>query len=88
MLKDADKDSETMIARVVRYDREHARLELAAPNTTVVFSLYGDGEQRSAAKPSIGIRRAPTPTKSEGSEPKGGRNRWNQNNMLWRHYAS
>ena len=38
-----------MIARVARYDRERARLEMAAPNTTVIFSLYGDGERLTGA---------------------------------------
>ena len=45
ILTDADREGETMTARVVRYDREQRRLELAAPNTTVVFTLYGDGER-------------------------------------------
>jgi hypothetical protein len=44
VLADADREGETMTARVIRYDREQRRLELAA-NTTVVFALYGDGER-------------------------------------------
>jgi len=38
-----------MTARVIRYDREQRRLELVAPNTTVVFTLYGDGERFTGA---------------------------------------
>ena len=45
VLADADREGETMTARVIRYDREQRRLELAVPNTTVVFTLYGDGER-------------------------------------------
>ncbi len=45
ILADADREGETMIARVIRYDREQRRLELVAANTTVVFTLYGDGER-------------------------------------------
>ena len=46
ILMDADRDGETMKALVVRYDRDRARLELAVPNTTVVFTLSrGSGER-------------------------------------------
>jgi hypothetical protein len=46
VLRDADRDGETMKALVVRYDRDRSRLELAVPNTTVVFALSGDGGER------------------------------------------
>jgi hypothetical protein len=49
VLADADREGETMTARIIRYDREQRRLELAAPNTTVVFTLYGDGERFTGA---------------------------------------
>jgi hypothetical protein len=49
ILADADREGETMTARVIRYDRERRRLELAVPNTTVVFTLYGDGERFTGA---------------------------------------
>ncbi|NUJ82001.1 hypothetical protein HUN39_18625 [Methylocystis sp. FS] len=49
ILADADREGETMTARVIRYDREQRRLELAAPNTTAVFTLYGDGERFAGA---------------------------------------
>ncbi len=38
-----------MTVRVIRYDREQRRLELVVPNTTVVFTLYGDGERFTGA---------------------------------------
>lgn len=49
ILANADREGETMTARVIRYDREQRRLELVAPNTTVVFTLYGDGERFTGA---------------------------------------
>jgi hypothetical protein len=49
ILADADRAGETMTARVIRYDQEQVRLELAAPNTTVVFALYGDGARFTGA---------------------------------------
>ncbi len=47
VLADADREGETMTARV--YDREQRRLELVAPNTTVGVTLYGDGERFTGA---------------------------------------
>ncbi len=49
VLADADREGETMTARVIRYDWEQRCLELAVPNTTVVFTLYGDGERFTGA---------------------------------------
>ena len=49
VLAGADKDGETMTARVIRYDQEQRRLELVAPNTSVVFTLYGDCERFAGA---------------------------------------
>ena len=49
VLNDSDRDGETMTAHVIRYDADRGRLELSVPNTTVVFTLQGDGARFTGA---------------------------------------
>ncbi len=73
VIADADREGETMTARVIRYDREQRRLELAAPKLLFLhFTAMANGSREcSAAEASIGMRRAPSPRKSGRSVSSG-----------------